>query len=92
MKIYRRRYTGEPFAESAPIYTPVYFGTKDEAHRHVRENDKQFWNDLVIEEITVRDDKVGLIAALNGAPEVAEPANRRWGITNRGGLHEEDVE
>jgi hypothetical protein len=92
MKVYRRRYTGEPFAEHAPIYETEYAGTLDDAKELLRGSDvKPFWNDIVIEEITVRDDKVGLISAMNGEPLVAS-VNRCWGITNRGGLKEEKVE
>lgn len=66
-----------------------YFGTRDEAKIGLNNAapDVQFRKDMVVHEVEVTTDKAGVLAALNGNPDLK--IVRSFSGTVRGGLKEQ---
>lgn len=65
----------------------AYCGTRKEAHDFAKDQPKNQWCEITIDEVDVQCDKEGMIHALNGV--TIEKIIKTYGLTARGGLKEE---
>ena len=69
---------------NAPDST-AYAGTRAGAQAAAKAMPKPLWIDVLIQEVDVKTDKAGMVAALNGEA-IETPTGASWTLASRGGL------